>query len=277
MLRVLGSGKRLCDGVTRREMLRAGGLSLFGLPLAGLLRLQEAQAAAPAPSSASFGKAKACILLYLYGAPSQLETFDLKPDAPADVRGQFNPIATSVPGVHICEHLPRTARLMHQTALIRSLSHPYNIHSAAYALTGVPKTDIPMELNPRDGRHWPFFGSVLDYLCRGKARREVPANVGLPWRFSSRAGQFRRAGPFGGFLGAGYDPVWAEFHGEAPNGDPYRAVTTDGSFRFGPPGPVVDLDRLDRRRSLLEQLEQKRPGLAAAARGYDRHQGQVFD
>src|SRR5439155_1009734 len=82
MLRILGSARRLCDGWTRREMLRAGGLSLFGLGAADLLRLQETQASgATADRLAQFGRARACILLYLYGAPSQLETFDLKPDA----------------------------------------------------------------------------------------------------------------------------------------------------------------------------------------------------
>jgi len=250
MLRILGSARRLCDGWTRREMLRAGGLSLFGLPWSSLLHFHDSQAAAPPTSRpSSFGKAKACILLYLYGAPSQLETFDLKPDAPTDVRSQFKPIATSVPGLHICEHLPLTARLMHHTTLVRSMSHPYNIHSAAYTLTGVPKTDIPMELNPRDGRHWPFFGSVLDYLRpRGAGRPNIPCNVALPWRFSTRSEPFRRGGPYGGFLGAGYDPVWAEFHGDAPKTDPYLGITRQGRFQFGLPGPTVDLDRLTRHR-----------------------------
>src|SRR4051812_16873940 len=121
MLRILGSR----DGSTRREVLRAGGL--LGLNLAGLGRIQETQAA-PAPKHlAGFGKAKACILLYLYGAPPQHETFDPKPDAPVDVRGELKPISTSVPGLHIGELLPRTARLMDRVALIRSLTHPYNI------------------------------------------------------------------------------------------------------------------------------------------------------
>ncbi len=265
-----GRGARCC----------AGGLSLFGLPWSSLLRFQQARAAAPPASRpGSFGKAKACILLYLYGAPSQLETFDLKPDAPSDVRSQFKPIATSVPGLHICEHLPLTARLMHHTTLVRSLSHPYNIHSAAYTLTGTPKTDIPMELNPRDSRHWPFFGSVLDYLRarRGAAGRDIPGNVALPWRFSTRAEPFRRGGPYGGFLGAGYDPVCAEFLGDAPKNDPYLGVTLQGRFQFGLPGAVVDLDQLNRRRSLLQQLEDHRSLLdEAAQRSYDRHQSQVF-
>src|SRR5262249_49001268 len=160
-------------------------------------------------------------------------------------RGEFRPRATSVPGLQICEHLPRTAQVMHKTTLIRSLTHPYNIHSAAYALTGIPTTDIPMELNPRDNRHWPFFGSVLDYLqTRNGAARNgstrapsstVPATVALPWRFSSRSEPFRRGGPYGGFLGSGYDPVWAEFAGPAPDGDPYRRIIPAGRFELHPP------------------------------------------
>jgi hypothetical protein len=284
MLRILGSARRLCDGLTRRELLRAGGLGLFGLGLTDLSRLGALQAApAPAAPASGFGSAKACILLYLYGAPSQLEVFDLKPDAPADVRGEFKPIVTSVPGLQICEHLPRTARVMHRTALIRSLTHPYNIHSAAYTLTGTPTTDIPMELNPRDGRHWPFFGSVLDYLQArqdgGATRRDVPLNVGLPWKFSSRSEPFRRGGPYGGFLGTGYDPVWAEFRGDAPQGDPYRAVLPEGRFDLGQPGvPELTLDRLDRRHTLLQQLDgqRRRAETAAAPRGFDRHQEMAF-
>src|SRR4051812_2483992 len=102
MLRILGSPKNLCGGLTRREMLWAGGLGLFGLGLTDYLRLADAQAAeaSPAPSK-SFGRAKACILLYLYGSPSQLETFDIKPDAPVEIRGEFKPIRSSLPGADV--------------------------------------------------------------------------------------------------------------------------------------------------------------------------------
>src|SRR6185312_5038795 len=99
MLRILGSPSRLCDGLSRREMLRAGGLSLLGLGAGDLLRQESARAASsPSAEGGSFGKAKACILLYLYGAPSQLETYDPKPEAPAEIRGQFQAIDTAVPG-----------------------------------------------------------------------------------------------------------------------------------------------------------------------------------
>jgi hypothetical protein len=283
MLRILGSSKRLCDGLTRRDWLRVGGLGLFGLSLTDLLRLRELQAASTsAPSAGSFGRAKACILLYLYGAPSQLETFDLKPDAPSDVRGELKPIPTSVPGIQICEHLPRVARVTHHTTLVRSLTHPYNIHSAAYTLSGIPTTDIPMELNPRDARHWPFFGSVLDHLqAAHTARRtqEVPVSVALPWKFSSRSEPFRRGGPYGGFLGSGYDPVWGEFVGDAPQGDPYRGITRQGHFQISQPGaPELTLDRLETRHTLLQQLDQQQRSLdAGAARGFDRQQKLAFN
>src|SRR5262245_5552483 len=124
MLRVLGSPKNLCGGLTRRDLLWAGGLSLFNLGLSDFLRLADAQAADPALKPArSFGRAKACILLYLYGAPSQIETFDMKPDAPVEVRGEFRPIRSRLPGLDVCEHLPSLAQVMDRVTVVRSLSH----------------------------------------------------------------------------------------------------------------------------------------------------------
>lgn len=269
MLRILGSRSRLCDGLSRREALFAG--SALGVSLADLIA-----APAPAKTSPSFGKAKSCILIHLYGSPPQHETFDPKPDAPEDVRGELKPIATSVPGLRIGELLPKTAAIMNRVALIRSMTHPYPIHGVAYALSGVPKIDVPMELNPRDGRHWPYIGSVLDYLARG--RRTVPTHVGLPWKFSSRAEPFRRAGPYSGFLGTGYDPVWAEFHGKTTQADPYTSIEPDLTFRISPPGQTaLTLDRLDKRRSLLEQFDRGRRTQSATLEGFDRQQRQAMD
>src|SRR5690242_1487572 len=121
MLRILGSAKHLCSGWTRREMLRAGGLGLLGISLADVLRLTQTQAARPPDSlHKSFGRAKACILLYLYGAPSQLETFDVKPEAPVEVRGELKPIRSRLPGLDVCELLPNAARVMDRVTVIRS-------------------------------------------------------------------------------------------------------------------------------------------------------------
>jgi hypothetical protein len=208
-----------------------------------------------------------------------LETFDLKPDAPTDVRSQFQPIATRVPGVSICEHLPRTAQILDRCTLVRSMTHQYNIHSAAYTLTGIPTTDIPMELNPRDSRHWPCFGSVMDWLRSRQAEKpQLPTQVVLPWKFSTRSEPFRRGGPYGGFLGSAYDPAWAEFVGDAPKGDPYREITPQGRFQIGQPGvPELTLDRLDQRRSLLEQLDREQRRLEGAAKDFDRPRQLAFN
>src|SRR5580704_9712518 len=107
MLRILGSPQRLCGGLTRRELLRAGGLGLAGLGLADVLRLQDAAANDDAPRPASFGKAKNVILVHLYGSPSQIETFDPKPNAPIEVRGDLNSIPSNLPGLDVCELLPK--------------------------------------------------------------------------------------------------------------------------------------------------------------------------
>lgn len=276
MLEILGSHKRVCDGLSRRDFLSAGALGVGGLSLADVLRLQEASAAT---GRSGFGRAKQCIVLFLYGAASQHETFDLKPEAPTGSRGPFNPIETSAPGVRICEHLPRLAKQMHQVTLIRSMTHPYPIHCAAYALTGNPQCDIPMELNPRDQRHWPYLGSVVQFLedQKSTARRDIPGNVAMPWRISSRSAPHKRAGTYGGFLGSGYDPVFTEWIGDSPKGDPFRSVTEEGFFQFTPntaAQPSITLDRLNRRRSILDQFDAARRRIdgAESLASYDRVQ-----
>src|SRR3954468_6079560 len=130
MLSVLGRAAKLCDGVNRREFLRVGGLSLFGgLTVPQLLRARE-------QGGNRRARARSVILFNLLGGPSHMDMFDLKPLAPAEVRGEFRPIATSVPGLQICEHLPRTARLMHKACLIRSVTHTYNAHNPLPVMTG---------------------------------------------------------------------------------------------------------------------------------------------
>jgi hypothetical protein len=297
MLRILGSPGRLCDGWTRREMLRVGGLSLFGLGLGDFLRLSNAQASVPQRPK-SFGRARSCILLYLYGSPSQLETFDPKPDAPPEIRGELKAIRSALPGLDVGELLPSAAKVMDRVTVVRSLTHPYPIHGAAFALTGVPQIDIPMELNPRDGRHWPFIGSVVDYLGRREGRKApaVPANVALPFPFSSqRVGEVARAGPYAAFLGGAYNPVWTTFHGQATRtvvktlaeqkldvAEPYMGITSESRFELASATALPDeitLDRLDRRRSLVEQFDQARHDLGDtdAGRGTDRYREMAFN
>ncbi len=305
MLRILGGPKRLCDGLTRRDLLHVGSLGLLGLGLGEWSCPAEARAAEALPSSSlpGFGRARSCILLFLYGSPSQLETFDPKPEAPQEIRGEFGCIASSVPGLNVCERLPRLAQVMDKVTVIRSVTHPYPIHGVAFATTGIPRIDIPLELNPRDPNHYPFIGSAVDYIDgrrsgRGAGRRSpVPRNLLLPWAFSSRrVGEVPRSGPYAGFLGQAYDPVCTEFVGRATRTarktllekvwedvEPYRGITPESRFELSGVSSLpaeLTLDRLDRRRTLLEQLEQSRRAADAAASrasGIDRHRAMAYE
>jgi len=276
-LRVLGSPKRLCDGISRRDLLQAGGISLLGLGLDDLNRAAGSPLS-PAPFRDDRPTAKHVILLFLYGAASQLDTFDPKPDAPDDIRGPFSTIATRLPGVRLSEHLPRLAAALDRVAVVRSMSHPYPIHGVAYAVTGIDRVDIPMELNRHDIRHWPYFGSVLDYLddtgsprpqgeglgVRGRLS-SVPRTIHLPWLQSTRSAPHQRAGYFGGFLGPRYNPVVAEFVGgtaTAPTyrpDDPHSGIAAGGRFEIAHTAlaPDLTLDRLNGRVRLMEQFDQQ--------------------
>jgi hypothetical protein len=286
MLRILGSPKRLCSGMTRRDWLRVGGLGLAGLSLPEVLRLQELSAAESTSREPSFGRAKAIILIHLYGSPSQLEWVDCKPDAPVEIRGEFGVIPSSLPGCQVCDLFPNMAKVMDRTTVLRSLTHPYPIHGVAYALTGVPAIDVPMELAPHDSRHWPFFGSVVEYIENQRRREEpvVPSNIALPFRFSTqRIGEVFRAGPYAAFLGSQFDPLWADFQGRPTKGitktlrdmtytdnDPYVGVA-EGSYFVVPSAsnlqPELTLDRLDRRKTLLSQLNGGLPSLVKSLPG----------
>ncbi len=302
MLRILGSARTLCGGMTRRDLLRIGGLGLAGMSLADLAAWQAASADDTAARPKSFGRAKSIILIHLYGAPSQIEWVDPKPDAPVEIRGELGSIPSSLPGCDVCELLPTFAKVMDRTTVIRSMTHPYPLHGVAYALTGVPTLDLPAELNPRDPRNWPFFGSVVDYIeaqreRTGQApRRSVPANMALPFRFSSRrTGEVPRSGPYATFLGAEFDPVWTDYVGTATKGlaktladkrfdenDPYIGLSPDSYF-YVPSATRLEgeitLDRLARRKSLVSQLDQARRDLATTPRGkqLDRYREMTYE
>jgi hypothetical protein len=297
MLRILGSHKRLCDGLSRRDFLQAGGLGLLGLGAASAAGRSQASAADHVRGP-SFGRAKRCIFLYLYGAASQIETFDPKPEAPLEVRGELGAISTSVPGVQIGELFPKTARIIDRATIVRSMTHPYPLHASAFTFTSIPTIDVPLQMSPRDPRHWPFIGSVVDYLAdqRGEPEPPIARNVGLPWRLSSRrpyaAGD--NAGPYGAWLGRAYDPLWTDFQGQGTRTstytfdkqtircqDPYGPLAPDCRFGLAADATLPDglsLDRLNRRRSLLEQFDDARRKLDAttATRSFDDFRRQAF-
>jgi hypothetical protein len=267
VLRILGSPKRACAGVTRRDLLRAGSLAAFFAGSAG-----------GAPALPAKAKAKSVILLYPFGGPSQLDTFDPKPDAPAEVRGEMRAIRTAVPGLLVNEHLPHVARVMDRVTLLRSLNHPWNFHGMQYATTGLPQGTIPIEETQQHPEQWPFIGSVVTYLdhkAHGpKPKGSVPDNVVLPWRLSSKRSMPPYARLHAAYLGGGFDPIWGEFKGSATRAvrraawgapedfrDPHLGISPESRFEFAA-GTALEggmtLDRLNTRRSLLDQFDAAR-------------------
>jgi hypothetical protein len=276
MLRLLGSEKRLCDQISRRDLLEVGGLSALGLTLADVLQLREAHAKVPEQTSL-FGKAKACILLFPFGSPPQHETFDPKPDAPVEIQGELKAIGTKVPGVAIGERLPHIAAVADKITLVRSLNHPYPVHGVAYALTGMPTYTPTIEASPRAAEHWPSIGSLVDYFKQPResgAPSPLPRNIGLPWQFGSKSDLPTLAGPYAAFLGQAYDPVWTDFDGAGTRAvpkltggqkkevrDPFAGVLPSGAFRLsgaGAPSADVPSERMDARRSLLAKFDRAR-------------------
>ncbi len=300
MLRLNGSAKTLCDGGTRRDFLHAGGLSAFGIGLADALCLQRADASterdSPKTRDAHFGRAKSCILLFPYGSPPQHETFDPKPEAPREIRGEMGAIDTAVPGLQVCDELQRVAKVMDRVTVVRSVTHPYPLHGVAYALSGIPTYTPDLELVPRDARHWPFIGSIVDYVDErrsGVVAPNLPRNVGLPWRMTSKTDFAPMAGPYAAFLGQAYDPVWTDFVDRgtkiAPRNtltqrmeyyDPHMGIRRESRFRLAPDAQLlkeIPRARFDARRLLLSQFDRTRPYLEPqAARAFDKFESQAM-
>src|SRR5262245_3142568 len=165
-------GNHFADGtrrLARRDLLRAGSLACLGLHLAELFRADTAGAGPSKPGSKT--RLQSCVLIFCNGGPSHLDTFDMKPGAPAEFRGEFRSIATSVPGQRVCEHLPRTARVMHRLAVIRSMHHRMTGHRSGVtnALCGLPPALGDVCTIPPEQQLLPSYGARLSYLLNGKA------------------------------------------------------------------------------------------------------------
>ena len=233
---------KLCDRLSRRELIRIGGLSTLGLSLPSLLAAGERLPLVGA-GDRTFGRAKNVIFLWLQGGPPQHETFDPKPDAPAEIRGPFNPIQTNISGMQFCELLPRTSRVADKLAVVRSLSTNSNIHSASgyWVLTGYRyRGPNPRTIQPTD---WPFFGSIVKKM---KPSEVLPAlsTVWIPdiMRLNE---DVRPAGQTAGFMGSQWDPD--HFTGD-PSLPDYKI---EGLWQSDVP-PL----RLTRRKQLLDQIDQ---------------------
>src|SRR5205085_332313 len=180
----------LCDGLTRRDFLHAGSLSMLGLTLPAFLELQ-AQGAVRKDRDVN------CIMLFLLGAPSQLDTWDMKPDAPEEIRGPFHPIKTNVPGMEISEIFPRMAKHADKFSIIRSVYHT----AAAVHDTGHQMMQTGRLFS--GGLEHPHIGCVLSYLKGAKG--DIPAHVLLPRPMGATGGNMPH-GQSAGYLGKSFDP-----------------------------------------------------------------------
>lgn len=260
MLTMLGSPRRTCDGWTRRETLRAGSLGLlgsFGLPQ--LLQAEETRR----PQRP--GRAKSVICLYLLGGAATQDMIDLKPNASSEVRGEFHPIATKVPGIRIGEHLPRMSRWLHKIALVRSLTHRAGCHNPLPSYTGLDQ--LLSDIVSTRATYPPSMGSVCEWLrlqglseSGNRSARELPDYVYMPC-YLGWGQAIRRPGPYAGFLGQRYDALYTEVQ---PFRDPAgptpaagRPVTVLGEPQL-PESTLaegVTMDRLNTRRNLMHQIE----------------------
>jgi hypothetical protein len=278
MLTVLGSPRKLCDGWTRRETLRAGALSLVGgLSLPQLL-------AAETNNAVSRQTAKHVIVINLLGGAATQDMFDLKPSAPVGVKSEFKPIATRVPGIQLCEHLPRLAKWMHRAAIIRSVSHKAGCHNPLPSYTGSEQA-LPNIITTNDS-YPPSMGSVIEWLRQngqgGRRTIDLPDYVYMPCHLGWGQAIYR-PGPWAGFLGKQYDALYTECKPYLDEGRkclPGQPQYVRGQPRL-PESALqagITLDRLNDRRTLLEQFESKLPAAEASVSraGYDRQQHRAF-
>jgi uncharacterized protein DUF1501 len=234
-------------GMSRRRLLRVGGLGSLGLTLSTLLRT-EAEGR-PTDEMGRSAKAlppiRSCILIFLYGGPSHIDTYDMKPNAPVEIRGQFGSIATAVPGIRVCEHLSQTSQVMDRLAIVRSMHHPMTNHNAAAftALSGRDPLKGDLELLGNDRNDPPCYGAILSANMR--ERPGLPTFVALPHVMYNVV---QLPGQVAGFLGSAHGPFQV-------SADPSAPDFCMGELEL--PGDL-SLDRLDHRATLLESLDARR-------------------
>ncbi len=242
--------KFLHSEIGRRPLLKIGGMGMLGLNMPMLLKAAE-------QNNAPTARAKHVIFLFQWGGPSHLDTFDMKPDAPAEIRGPLKPISSVVPGLPVCEHFPEMAKRMDRVTLIRSLTHNMKNHNSAgyYALTGhAPPSD---DQRLRDSLDlWPAYGSVVDALAPNQG--EMPTFVSYPYRISD--GSFT-PGQYASFLGKMHDPF---FFQNDPNDPGFKLP------ELSLPGDL-ELGRMLRRRELQQLVDGQARLLdrSAQVRGFD--------
>jgi len=254
----------------RRDFLRVGALSALGLDLPTFLAAQAR--ASDYLAGGERARAKACILLFLSGGPSQLETFDPKPEAPSEYRTIFETIPSSVPGIFLCEHLPDVARQAHRVSLIRSAWHRYGGHFGGhrYALSGHAAPGGPDQPSRPDDKPG-LIGHAARHLADRRAG--LPAAIMLPWIATDQGGG-ASGGMGGGTLGRQFDPLRVEVDPrslERPGATPVFRIP---EFALQ---PDISPGRLDHRRELLDLVEAQRQDLLAAGQDMGTYYHQAYD
>ncbi len=271
-------------GIARRTAVQAGAISLLGL---GTNHVSGLQTLAAENSQAVPRKHKAVIYIFLSGGLGQQDSFDLKPDAPDRIRGEFSPISTTTTGLQICEHLPMLAARSHKWGLVRSLTHPYNEHSEGHMVMLSGRTPLPQGFSgskpkPTD---WPTFASVVTGVCPPK--NNLPPAAVLPEKLIHVSGR-TIPGQFAGIMGDRYEPWFIEashfrdtsyVHGAFPEYgfQRWEGPSNPKNYRFE--APKLELahgvlkNRMAARKALLTSLEDQRAELAraAASQEFDRH------
>ena len=258
---------------TRRAALRAGAVGLLGV---GMNHLAALRAAKPAP-------AKSAIYIFLSGGLSQLDSFDLKPDAPAEIRGEFKPIPTATPGIQICEHLPQLAARSRHWALVRSLTHRTNNHSDGHQMMLSGRSDLPPGFNPSMPRpaDWPSIAAIAGYATA--PRNNLPPAAILPDKLVHNTGRVI-PGPFAGQMGHTHEPWLIEaspFHpgayGAFPQYEFDHQERPIKSLRSAFVMPNLSLPegfstgRLADRMQLLHQIDGQRHDLERVAESFDQY------
>lgn len=256
---------------SRRSLLTAGGAGLLGVSLDNLLlsetigqRLMGQDRVVHEPIS---GPAKSVIFLFLFGGPSQFETFDMKPDAPIEIRGPFHPTPCRTPGLIMSDHLPQLANLSDRFCVIRSMTHSFNDHSGGshYIQTG-KRWHVPVgggfSATPDD---WPSYGSVVEYLLQKRDTgrgNDLPGYAVVPNRLGKlqEGGQYVRPGEYAGWLGKPFNPLTTAIGKRSADDNPYWRKCSDDELRFGLEGlgNEVNLEVMKSRVALSQQLDHAR-------------------
>ncbi|WP_437186902.1 DUF1501 domain-containing protein [Planctomicrobium sp. SH668] len=256
--------------LNRRQALCAGTISALGLGL-DLGSLESRIAAAHAAElTLPVKRAKACIFIFMWGGPSQLDTFDLKPDAPSEVRGEFNPISTRVPGIQICEHFTKIAGLTDKMAIIRSLTHddPAHLSSGHLAVTGQLAPVLKSDADPPSAKDSPHLGSLVSKLR--PVSNGLPSFVAMPWKaFHPAAPGGEAPGQHGGWMGSAYD-------GMLLTGDPNQPAWQPQGLSL----PAdIQMERLQSRVELLRMLDAQRSTLhrSLETTAFGNHQSRAME